>query len=194
MRQIFVVVAALFLLGGQALAESPPERLIAHYPTDWKPQPAVAQGPMTVVQLLPPNASPQAFDEAIVVQRIDGSKESPKALVSAQIDGSRKNCEGLQVGPLDEAAINGYKAATVRFACTKSTRTGKSGLMMVVAVAGKDAVHVIQRMWLGAPVGANEPVPVPDTVIAAWDVFAAGVTVCDTRDPKHPCPSDKPKK
>jgi hypothetical protein len=183
-------VALLAAAAMPALAQtpSPGESFIIFPPQGWVPQPPIHEGNAVVRRLLPPGVDPAQVSEAINVERYDQATQTPKQFVGALVDASRKSCEGLQVGPLDEKPINGYKAASLRFACTKSSRTGKSGLMMVIAVAGKDALHVVQRMWLGQPVGANDPVPVPDAVIGAWDAFAARVTLCDAGDAKHPCP------
>ena len=186
-----VVVAASPALTRPALAQSAPagESFIISPPQGWVPQPPLHEGNVTVRRLLPPGSTSGQITEAINVERYEQSTQTPKQFVGALVAASRKNCQGLQVGPLDEHPINGYKAASLRFACTKSSRTGKSGLMMVIAVAGKDSLHVVQRMWLGQPVGANDPVPVPDTVIGSWDAFAARVTLCDAGDSKHPCPA-----
>ena len=59
---------------------------------------------------------------------------------------------------------------------------------MVVAMAGRDALHVLSRVWVGPPVAANELVPVPGPTIAEWMAFAKTVKLCDIRDVQHPCP------
>jgi hypothetical protein len=183
---VLAVPASAQTAGAPSAAEG--EHLIAHYPAGWQPLPANRQINLTVVQLLPPGEDPQNYTESVVVQRHDGERQSPKDYVGSVVQTSRANCEGTVVSPINEAMVNGYKAAEVRFACTKSSRTGKSGLMMIKAIAGRDALHVVQRVWRGAAVGATQPVPVPDATIAAWDAFDATIVLCDTRDPKHPCP------
>ncbi|HIJ63525.1 MAG TPA: hypothetical protein HPQ04_12600 [Rhodospirillaceae bacterium] len=178
----------MVLVSSAAFAQSAPEHLIVPPPKDWVPLPINKQANLTVVQMLPAGESPQAFHESIVVQRQDGEKKTPKDYVLSVVAGSKANCEGIITSPISERPVNGYKAAEVRFACTKSSRTGKSGLMMVKAIAGNDALHVVQRIWLGAPVAPNQPVPVPDAVIDAWDAFDAFIVLCDSRDSKHACP------
>jgi len=184
----FLVAGMLVLGSSGAFAQSAPAHLIVPPPKDWVALPITKQGNLTVVQMLPAGESPQDFRESIVVQRQDGEKKTPKDYVMSVVNGSKAHCEGIITSPISERPVNGYKAAEVRFACTKSSRTGKSGLMMVKAIAGNDALHVVQRIWLGAPVAPNQPVPVPDTVIDSWDAFDAFVVLCDSRDAKHGCP------
>ena len=193
MRKTLLFAAATLALAGAASpapAQTAPEgeHLIARYPKGWEALPINRQGNLTVVQLLPPGQSPRDYVESIIVQRREGDAQSPRDLVMGIVQGSRGHCEGVVVSPVDEVPVNGYHAAEVRFACTKSSRNGKSGLMEIKAIGGKTAMHVIQRVWFGAPVGANQPVPVPEATINAWDAFDRTVTVCDAADPEHPCP------
>ena len=170
-------------------AQSSTENLFARFPDGWYTLPATYQGNVTTAQLLPPGGSPQDYSESIVVQRQDGEKKPPKDYVQSVVDGSRANCEGIVSSPVDEHPNNGYKAAEVRFACNRSSRTGKSGLMMVKAIAGRDALHVVQRVWLGPPVDVGQPIPVPLAVVSAWDSFDRSVSVCDSRELAHSCDS-----
>lgn len=193
MRKMPLFAAALLATAAAASpapAQTAPEgeHLIAHYPKDWQALPINRKGSLTVVQLLPAGQLPQDYVESIIVQRREGDRQSPKDLAMGIVSGSRSHCDGVVVSPVDETPINGYPAAEVRFACTKSSRNGKSGVMEIKAIAGKDAMHVIQRVWFGPPVGSNQPVPVPETTISAWDAFDHTVTVCDPTDPAHPCP------
>ncbi len=193
MRKTSLFAAALLVaiafspLPARAAEEG--EHLIAHYPKEWLALPVNRQGNLTVVQLLPAGQSPQDYVESIIVQRREGDRQAPKELAMGIVEGSRAHCEGVVVSPVDQRPVNGYPAAEVRFACTKSSRNGKSGLMEVKAIAGTDALHVIQRVWFGPPVGANQPVPVPETTITAWDAFDNTVILCDAHDRKHPCPA-----
>ena len=196
MRKILSLAAFALLISslpvlaqsGAAQPGAEAEHLIAQYPAGWQALPVNRQSNLTVVQLLPPGEDSQNYTESVVVQRQDGEKRNPKDMIGSVIQTSRANCEGIVVSPITEIPVNGYHAAEVRFACTKSTRTGKSGLMMIKAISGKDALHVIQRVWRGAPVTSSQPVPVPESTIAAWDAFDATIVLCDPRDAAHPCP------
>lgn len=190
MRKTLISAAAALVLAAPAVAQTPTgEHLIAKYPAGWQTLPPVKQDNLTVVRMLPPGATPQQFDEAINVERYDGLKIAPRSFALDMVEKSRKTCEGVQVSPVDETPVNGYKAAALRFHCTKSSRSGKSGLMMVTAIAGKDALFVVQRMWLGPPVAPDKAVPVPDATIGAWDAFAVTITLCNDSDATHRCPA-----
>jgi len=190
MRTLYRFAAGLLLafVALPALAQSAPEHLIVPPPQGWVALPLNKQGNLTVVQMLPGGATPQDYQESIIIQRQDGEKKAPKDFVLGVVEGSKAHCESIVTSPVEERPVNGYKAAEIRFACSKSSRTGKSGLMMVKAISGKDALHVVQRVWLGAPVPPNQAVPVPDAIIEAWDAFDAFVVLCDSRDAKHSCP------
>lgn len=194
MRKTSLLTALLLaaaLLPAPARSAPEGEHLIAHYPKDWQALPINRQGNLTVVQLLPDGQSPKDYVESIIVQRRDHDRQAPKELAMGIVTASRAHCDGVMVSPVDEAPVNGYAAAEVRFACTRSSRNGKSGLMEVKVIAGNDALHVIQRVWFGPPVGATQPVPVPESTISAWDAFDRTVVLCDPADPKHPCPRDE---
>ena len=60
--------------------------------------------------------------------------------------------------------------------------------MMVIAMGGRDALHVLSMVWIGPPVAANQLAPIPDKTLAEWSAFAKTITLCDSRDAKHPCP------
>lgn len=174
---------------GPALAQTvPPEHVLARYPAQWVAQPPVRQDKLTVVQLLPPGQTPQDYIESIIIERYEEEHQAPKDFVLTRVSASRKSCDGLFASDVDETPINGYKAASVQFTCTKSRRNNKSGLIMVTVMAGRDALHVVSRVWVGPPVASNELVPVPGSTISEWKAFARTVWLCDTRDVQHPCP------
>jgi hypothetical protein len=184
------LLAAFPVLAQQSPSQAvvPTERIEAHYPMNWLRSTPERQDSTISVRLLPPGATPQNYTEEIDIQRHEGSLEPPRDFINATIVAGQKACEGLQVTPIDERPINGYKAANMRLACTRSQRSGKSGVMMVIAIAGREALHVVQRIWLGPPVGPAQVVPIPDSVVRDWDAFAASVTLCDIKDSTHPCP------
>lgn len=157
-------------------------------PEGWQPLPLVKERNLTVARMLPPGATSEHFDEAINVERYDEYARSPKEYVLGAVEKLKQSCEGVQVSPVDDKPINNYQAASLRIACTKSIRTGHSGLMMITAIAGKHALYVTKRIWFGPPVAPNEAVPVPQQMVAAWDAFAGTINLCDTGDSNHPCP------
>lgn len=184
------LLAAVCAAPALAQSANPGEQLIAPYPSSWQRFPLDSKNPnVQMIRLLPPGETPDQFSEAIVVERFIGSQQTAKDFVGTMLDLGKKTCEGFLAAPATETVINGYHAEVARYGCTKGAHTGKSGVIMVLAVNGRDALHVIQSMWLGQPVAATQPIPIPDDVIRRWDVFASHVVLCDTRDPKHPCPA-----
>lgn len=185
-----VTFALLLALALPAGAQSPPsegERLLITPPQGWQATPSATQGTMVSSRMFPPGQTPETWTEAISVQRHNDRAAKAKDFVQGMVQTSRKSCEGVQVGNLEETPINGYPAASVRVACTKGKQTGQSGLMMVTAIRGREAMFVVQRMWKGPPVTPNQAVPVPTAVLIDFTSFAKTITVCDNRTPDHPC-------
>lgn len=186
---ILTTVAALPAAAQQPPAGEPTEHLLVNPPPGWTAQPVTAKGPVRASQLFPAGQSANDYVEKIILMRdANPGAPPPKQFVSGLVQAAKNGCEGTQIGDLDETPINGYAAAGVRLACTKGRQTGKSGLMLIAAIRGKDALYTVQRMWLGAPVAPHQTVPVPPAVLAEWAAFTRLITLCDPRTPEHPCP------
>lgn len=168
------------------------ERLLVNPPPGWTASPLTTKGPVRASQLFPAGQSAKDYVEKIILMR-DASPgaPAPKQFVNQLVQAAKNGCDGTQIGNLDENPVNGYVAADIRLACTKGRQTGKSGLMLIAAIRGKDALYTVQRMWLGPPVAPNQAVPVPNQVLAEWSVFTRSITVCDPRSAEHPCPPPK---
>ena len=190
--RLILLPLALFaslLLGSPSRAEAPPEHVMARYPAQWVAQPIMRQDKLTVQQILPPGQTSKDYTDAVILERYEEDHQAPKEHVMSRAEASRRSCDGVLSSTVDESPVNGYKAASIQFTCTKSHRNGKSGVMFVVAIAGRDALHVVSRVWLGPAVPANQLVPIPNTTLAEWAAFVRTITLCDSRDAQHPCPA-----
>lgn len=195
MTKILSLAIALLVLCGPVRADTvPPEHIIARYPAQWVAQAPVSEGKLSVQRFLPSGQTPKDYNQAIIVERYVEEHQAPKEHVLSRAEASRRSCDGVLSSAVDETPINGYKAASIQFSCTKSHRNGKSGVMLVIAIAGRDALHVISLVWLGPPVAVNQLAPIPDHTVAEWSAFAQTITLCDSRDNKHPCPYNGPAK
>jgi hypothetical protein len=66
--------------------------------------------------------------------------------------------------------------------CTKNKKDGKSEHTYAKAIAGTDGFYVVQKAWRTAPTDAQ---------ITDWKQnYFRSVQLCDSRDPRHPCPAD----
>ncbi len=168
----------------------PPERLLLRPPVGWHMLAGPHEGNVSVTRIVPDGDNPATATQIINIERYEGQSPSPKAFVENIVAGNRRNCDGVRVSSIDTHSINNYPTAALSFTCTRSRRTGRSGLMMIIAIRGRDALHVVEFTWMGQAVQPNQPVPVPRSVIAQWNAFARSVTLCDIRDPgDHPCPA-----
>jgi len=192
MTRSLVLVFCLLAASPLWAQTPPPEHVMARYPAQWIAQSPLHQDKLTAVQILPPGQTPRDYTDAVIIERYEEDHLAPKDFVMAQADSSRRSCDGMLTSNVDETPVNGYKAASVQFTCTKSHRNGKSGVRFVIAIAGRDALHAVSRIWIGPPVSANQLVPIPETTLAEWGAFVKTITLCDTRDVKHPCPALPP--
>ncbi len=189
MKKCLALILMLIAVPAGAQTSPPAEHVMARYPAQWVAQPIMRQDRLTAQQILPPGQTSQEYSDAIILERYDEEHQAPKDYVASRAEASRRSCDGMLSSQVDETPVNGYKAASIQFTCTKSHRNGKSGVMFVVAIAGRDALHIVSRVWLGQAVAANQLVPIPPSTLAEWAAFVRTITLCDSRDNLHPCPA-----
>jgi hypothetical protein len=171
-----------------AAAPSPKEKILLEMPQGWYPKGTQRSDKGETTMLYPPGQGGETWSEMLVLQVVRDSQAMPHNYVQQIVEASRTNCDAVGPSPVTEKSINGYPAAALTVSCTKGKRTGKGGLVMVVAMRGREALYVVQRLWQGPAFGRNEAVPVPQDMLKTWGAFARTIGLCDQVDPKHPCP------
>jgi hypothetical protein len=84
----------------------------------------------------------------------------------------------LKEQTLQEGSVNNYPMLLWQ---TETTlKSGDQTVNLFLFIQGNDACYFMQRRW-------NYPT-VPPTELKLWIDYLKSVSVCDTRDPKHPCP------
>lgn len=164
------------------------ERLLMMPPAGWQNVPLQKSDKVMITRLYPPGQNDKQWSEMITVQIYPGSGQSPRTFLDSVIAFSRANCEAAGAGPVTEAPVNGYPAAIVSVSCTKGKASGQGNMVLITTIKGREALYVVQRQWRGAPFAANAKPAMPDDMIKAWNLFPRTIGLCDTRDPKHPCP------
>ncbi|MGE5547386.1 MAG: hypothetical protein ACM33T_10845 [Solirubrobacterales bacterium] len=188
MRAVMLAAAALAVTALPALAQQRNGEFVQLSPPEgWQPAPTMRTDKTSVTRLFPPGQSEKDWTETLAVQVLTGSDQMARPYVEGVIAYSRANCDSAAPGPVTEATRNGYPSATVQVACSKGKATGLGGFILVTAIRGKDALYVIQRQWRGPAFEPNERPAIPQDTLRQWGAFSQGVSLCDTRDPRHPC-------
>ncbi|CAA7618494.1 conserved exported hypothetical protein [Candidatus Terasakiella magnetica] len=165
------------------------ERLVMTPPAGWQAAGNSSRQNALTTQLLPPGQTPENWTEMLAVQVVADSRASSRDYVQQIIEASRDNCEATGPSPVTEKQLNGYPAAAFTVSCTKGRQTGLGGLVMVIAIRGRESLYVIQRIWRGQPFGREETAPAPREMLQEWANFSRNVSLCDTVDTaRHPCP------
>lgn len=182
--------ACLAALPAAAQAPQPPagERLLMAPPPNWKPVAVQRTEKMNITRLFPPGQDENKWNEAITIQIYPGSTSEARAFIENIIQYSRANCEAAGPSAVNEAPVNGYPMASVSVACTKGRSSGLGGFVLVQAIRGKDALYVVQRQWRGPAFDKDKPLPLSQDMLKDWSAFSRTVSLCDSRDSRHPCP------
>lgn len=191
MRRLPLVFAFALVLAAPALAQTQPqggERLLLNPPQGWSPVQVQRSDKMVVTRLFAPGEHDKQWTQAITLQMYPGSDQMPRAFVESIVSYSRDNCEAAGPGPVSEAMSNGYPTATVTVTCTKGRGSGMGSFALVQAIRGKEALYVVQRQWRGPAFTKNQSPNFPPSMLKEWGDFAKTVSLCDSRDQRHPCP------
>jgi hypothetical protein len=179
------------LLAAPAVANQPQpsgERLLMSPPAGWKPVVMQRGEKVSITRLYPPNQDENNWSELVTVQIYPSSEQSPRTFIDGAIHYSRESCEAAGASAVTERTANGYPMATVSITCTKGTKSGMGGFVLIQAIRGKDALYVVQRQWRGQPFERNQNPPFPPGLLQDWARFSQQVSLCDTRDNRYPCP------
>jgi hypothetical protein len=176
-----------------AQAPQPPadhtERLVMVPPPGWQPQEVNGSDKALTTRLYPPGQNAEKWSEMLTVQVLADSRADAREYIQQVVEASRTNCEAAGPSPVTEKLLNGYPAAALTVSCTKGRQSGMGGLVLSVAIRGREALYVVQRVWRGQSFDRNEPVPVSQAMLQEWTVFSRGVSLCDMADAaRHPCP------
>ncbi len=167
------------------------EQLYLAAPQGWKVGFHDLKGNVEVTELLPPGQTLKDWSAMLTVQLISGGQiNDTQEILKEQIDRIQNACEDIGAGPLSVANENGYETAMRAIACAKSKQWGDGELSLYKVLRGNQRVYIVSRSWRG-PAFDKQKLPVPTETTNEWLAFMKQVVLCDSRDPHHPCPSDK---
>jgi hypothetical protein len=117
------------------------------------------------------------FSDSYSVSVIRGREDKLYEFRKIQDAPGKKGCETFESEILNESPTNGYSRLMWRTRCG-----GKGGFVastLQVAIQGHDSLYHVSKIWR-ADVSAQE--------MALWRERLSSISVCDTREPKSPCP------
>lgn len=184
---------SLLLAASPALAQNTPpagERLVLNPPDNWQAVSVQRGEKVNITRLFPPGQNDKQWSEMVTLQIYNNSDKSPRSFIEDVVAYSRDNCEAAGPSPVTEAPTNGYPMARVAVSCSKGRASGHGGYVIVQAMRGREALYVVQRHWRGAPFDKNHPPAFPPEMLREWGAFLSSISLCDTRDTRHPCPKE----
>jgi hypothetical protein len=184
---------ALFV--GSALADPGPmtERLYINYSgmlPGWTVIPTQRGGNVELTEIVPPGQDRQNWTDQVAVNIVYGAQENPPDLLAERFRAIQAECQETSLGPVSPSMENGYPTALRAVACTKVKKWSQGEVSLYKAWKGKDGMYLVARSWRGAPFDKGK-VPVPPETTLKWLAFIQSVVLCDTQDPKRPCPVSK---
>lgn len=190
MRLVVLGVVGCLVGGSVAMAQqNAGEQLFVPPPNGWKVGFHDRKGNVDVTEVVPAGQTVTEWSEMLTVQVISGkpSKAAQDVLKDQLVD-IQNACEDVGAGQANLGVENGYETALRAVACTKSKQWGKGELNLYKVLVGRDRIYIVSRSWRGEPF-QKDRLPIPPEKTAEWLGFMQHVVVCDSRDPKHPCPS-----
>jgi hypothetical protein len=191
MRLVLSAVVGIIFCSSLAAAaeQQSSEQLFVQPPKGWAVGYHDSKGTVDVTEVLPPGQTLKEWTEMLTVQMMTGlATKPPQDVLKDQLEIVKNACEDIGAGQLSLAVENGYETAMRAVACPKSKQWKDGELSLYKVISAKDRTYVVWRSWRG-PAFDKEHLPVPVEITNEWLAFMRQVVVCDTRDPRHACPT-----
>jgi hypothetical protein len=184
-----LLVGVIIVAPSLALAALQGENLLLPPLPGWAQAYAAAGNGIKLVEYVPPGENVDAWSQMATIQIFFGhGGTNPHDLKQRVIEGFRQNCEAMHVTDLGAGTSSSLPAARWVTYCSKVKQLGKGEITYFQAISGKDHFYLVQRSWRGAPFDISKPLPIPQNLLKEWETYLNQVSVCDSRDPKRPCP------
>jgi hypothetical protein len=185
----FFLICVVMLAPTAAMAGLQGENLLVAPLAGWVKVYSGAGHGITMVGYVPPGQNANAWSQLAIVQVFDGKGGTSPALIQQRvIDGLRLNCDSMHVTDLGAGTTSGLPAKRWVTYCGRVKELNLGEITSFQAISGKDHFFLVQRSWRGAPFDLAKPLPIPDTLLKEWEAYLNLISVCDSRDPKRPCP------
>ena len=187
---VFVLLAGL-LGQGHATQAQGVEQLMVLPPKGWKVGYHEQRGTVEVTEIIPPDQTIEAWQDMLVVELIAGKPDKDvQTVLRERLEEIHRDCENVGAGEPQLSKENGYDTGVRAIACPRSQKWNKGEVSLFKVLLGNDRTYVVSRSWRSEPF-EKQHVSLPSDKMEEWLTFMTQVTVCDPRDPAHPCPVRK---
>jgi S1-C subfamily serine protease len=130
----------------------------------------------SMTEFVPDGQTVEDWTEMLTVQIFRDRTAEPAAFLQSIAAQWQSVCPESPKSTIVNGHVNGYLVSVLELKCPRHPITGKPENTMFRAVKGKDALYSVQYAWRAVPSDAAQQA-------------VSKSTVCDTRDPSHPCAS-----
>ena len=185
----FALLLGMIMAPALALAALQGENLLVPPIPGWVQAYSAAGHGIKLVEYVPSGENSDSWSQMATLIVFDGrGGMKPRNLEQQVVEGFRQNCEALHVTDLGAGTSSSLPAARWVTYCSKVRETGKGEITYYQAIGGKDHFYLVQRSWRGPAFDIAKPLPIPESLLKEWEAYLDHVSVCDSRDPKRPCP------
>ena len=165
------------------------ENLLAPPIPGWVQAYSAAGNGIRLLEYVPPGQNANAWSQMATLEIFYGrGGTKPRDVQQKIVEGFRENCEAMHVSDLGTGTASSLPAVRWVTYCSKFKPLGTGEISYSQAISGKDHFYLIQRSWRGGPFDLTKPLPIPDTMLKEWEAYLNQISICDSRDPKRPCP------
>ena len=188
MRTRWRMMAAVAALGPVTwgAAAMAAERLEVPQLPGWQVVNSVSDHTGEVTELIPPGETADSWTRRVTVQAFRGVPMTVSGFLDQVVQKTAEVCEGATAGPPSMGKVSGADAGTRTVACGQYKGDGRGTFAMHFVVRGREALYVVTRLWRGAPFNPKT-MPIDAAELRDWGDYAAGINLCDSRDPNRPC-------
>lgn len=178
---VLAVAAGLALAAAPVQAQLSAENLLTNLPEGFEIGFQTRQGTMDMMEFVPRGETVENWSTMVTVQILhDADDADPGAFARNLGQNWQGACQGSSVSKLDAGETNGFAFALWHYACPLNPGTGKPEAMWLKAIAGADALYVVQYAYRAASTKELEQPAL---------AYLAKASACDTRRADRPCPA-----
>jgi hypothetical protein len=156
------------------------ENLLVSMPPGFKAGFQNSRDGVTIQEWVPQGETVHNWSEMVTVQLFRNRPDlEPRTMLDGIQRGWLKACAGSVPAPIVAGRTDGYDAATMVLRCPLNGETGKPETTVFRAIRGRDSFYMVQRAVRSVPDAGR---------LAGMESYLAGVSVCDTRSARSPCP------
>ncbi len=164
------------------------ELLLASPPGGWVETGALATAALRMAEYGPATEDDGTVERVTFEAQPGRPLPDPIDFVLGVSQDLAKRCKSFADTNIASGLENGYPTSVRLLICNEFKDAPQGQVVMAKAIQGKEQFYVITRRRLG-PAAAEDHPPFSAQAMAEWSAYFRGIRVCDTRDPKHPCPA-----